>query len=279
MNNNGHFQTLGLYPKYSHNEERGNEVWAFKYNNREVRMYKTVDMEAEEDVWYMDFTDFTEAAGLTGVFPVNLYNRIPIRFKSIQLCGNSDGNDFPRNYDQREAVNVKGFDYIFDDNTKGIEELDMIREYMQKINVIPKTAPTIFECSLSIDEKDREKFNKLFNFPTMMEMLVEEYKPGKKNSLNIKDMLEFLNKIEKKDKKKKKNNCECRERMVDAPAPEAKPDDNFGITITFTKQELRALQLYMTKGLCPFLGDRHQLQNNLAGATAKIHDAYQGMPK
>ena len=289
--NNGHFQTLGLYPKYNHSEERGNEVWAFKYNDKEVRIYKTIDMEMEEDVWYMDFTDFTEAAGLKGVFPINLYNRIPIRFKSIQLCGNSDDNDFPHNYDQREAVNIKGFNYIFDDNTKGIEELDMIREYMQKINVIPKMASTIFECSLSVDEKDSEKFNKLFSFPAIMEMLVEEYKPGKKNNLNIKDMLEFINEIEKKDmlefineiekkdKKKKKNNCECRERMVDAPAPAAKPDDNFGITITFTKHELRALYLYMTKGLCPFLGDRHQLQNNLAGATAKIHDAYQGMQK
>lgn len=288
MNNNGHFQTLGLYPKYKYNEERGNEVWAFKYNNKEVRMYKTVDMEAEEDVWYIDFTDFTEAAGLKGVFPINLYNRIPIRFKSIQLCGNSDEhNSYPHNYDQREAVNTKGYEYIFDENTNGIEEMDMIRDFMQEIHVIPKKeAPTVVEMTCEIDEKDYEQWKKLFSldkvsFPTVMEMLVKEYKPGKKN-LNNKDFNEILEEInKKKDKKDKKGNCKhkdkCKSRMCDMRV-EAKPEDNFGITITFTKKELRALYLYMTKGLCPFLGDRNQIQNALAGASAKIHEAYQGMP-
>lgn len=277
MNNN---QTLGLYQKYSHNEERGNEVWAFKYNNKEIRMYKTVDMEAEEDVWYIDFTDFTEAAGLTGVFPINLYNRIPIRFKSIQLYGNSDDHDFPHNYNQREAVDTKGLNYIFNDNTEGIEEIDMIKQYMESLHILPRlnrrAAPTFCGITCTYNEKNKAKIDKLlspdienFNklkvslgmdkvyFPTLKEIMEEEYNK----------------------EKNKRDRCKSKERRYNAPAPEAKPDDNFGITITFTKQELRALQLYMTKGLCPFLGDRHQLQNNLAGAAAKIHDAYHGMPK
>lgn len=275
MSNN---QTLGLYQKYSHSEERGNEVWAFKYNNVEIRMYKATDMETEEDVWYMDFTDFVEAIRLQGVFPINLYNRIPIRFKSIQLCGNSDDHDFPHNYDQREAVNTKGFRYIFNDNTEGIEEIDMIRQHMESLHILPrfngKAAPTFCKITCTYDEKDKAEIDKLFS-PDIED--ISKLKVGLNiDKIRFHTLKEIMEGEYNKEKNKKNKYKECR---YNASAPEAKPDDNFEISIAFTRHELRALYLYMTKGLCPFLGDKRQLQGNLAGATAKIHDAYQRMPK
>ena len=269
----------GVYLMYEHSEERGNEVWAFDYKEKTVRLYKTTDPETEEDVWYMDFTDFTEAAGLKGVFPINLYNRIPIRFKSIQLCG-KQSITFPVEYDQREAVNTKGYNYIFDDNTKGIEEIDMIKEYMESIHVLPKEeAPTICKFTCKLDEKDAKEFEKLFSpsfkdlkdfdklkvslgidkvtFPTLMEMLVKEYN-------------EPINNTDKK--KDKETKCNCKGHTKE---PRLDGQDNFGVTITFTKDEIIALNRYLTNGVTQILGNKGR-RATLSSAISKIFEAKMG---
>lgn len=241
-------ETSNLYLKYEDSKERGNTIYSFSYNGQNIHMYREIDPDTKKDVWYLDFNDFTDALDLSSTAAITIWRRIPIRYKTLQLYG-AHGTD----YDQREAVNLDCWEYIFNTGTEGIPELDQIKKHMEILCIVPQSKKT--ETVKEGATKVKGAFNKLFN-----DAILEEFKQMREaiglDQITFPDMLEKLSAVYGERKKQE----------VPRHA-----DDLY--TVPFTKEELHALFLFITRGIMPFLNDSKML-GNMNSAGEKVHIKY-----
>ena len=255
-----------IHLMYGFNEKRDNEVWSFDYNGKPVRMYKEFTG-ADKDKWFLDYHDFAEATNLQGLLTTYIYNHIPLRYKSIQLFG-KDQEDL-QEFDQRDTISTEGFPYLFNDFAMEIKEVEMFYKELQRLNIAPvaideimcpKPDGTIFSAEIKMNDEDMKAFNEIFNLSTDK---IANFK-------NLENLLDKIIKEKLAENLKKKKDNELKEKS------KGKVRDNFGCTITFTKQELTYLQRFVLKGITPFLCNQ-EARHHLCAAFAKIHEAYQGI--
>lgn len=242
-------ETSNLYLKYEASEERGNTVYSFQYNGQNIHMYREIDPDTKKDVWYLDFNDFTDALDLSSTAAITIWKRIPIRYKTLQLYG-AHGTD----YDQREAVNLDCWEYIFNTDTEGIPELDQIKKHMEVLHIVPKS-----EKKEPVKEgatKIKGSFDKLFDEDTL-----EEFK--RMQEIIGMGQITFPSLLEKLA-------CACGESRRQETH---KKQTEELYSVPFTKKELHALYLFITRGIMPFLTDPKMLEN-MNSAGAKIHIKY-----
>ena len=234
-------ETSNLYLKYEDSKERGNTIYSFSYNGQNIHMYEEIDPDTKDSVWYLDFNDFADALDLSSTAAITIWRRIPIRYKTLQLYG-APGTD----YDQREAVNLDCWEYIFNTGTEGIPELDQIKKHMEILCIVPQSKKT--EQVKEGATKVKSAFNEFFN-----DAILEEFKQMRKaiglDQITFPDVLEKLSAVHK-------------EQEV--------PRHADGLyTVPFTKKELHALYLFITQGISPFLADTKMMEP-MSQATSKI---------
>lgn len=255
-------KTQNLYLEYEASQERDNTIYSFGYKGKTIRLYKEVDPDTHKDVWFLDFDDFTEATNLNNMVRIYLWKKIPMMYKTLVLYG-AHGTD----YDQREAVDLKSWEYIFSQSTEGLPELDAIKTHMETLGIVPDVEEPVKEEPVKEGAtKMQDNFDKLFDADALEE-LEKMHKALGIDQVMFPSLLKQLKKLaasyeecvgmDSKEKKEKK--------------PEREYQDSYAIP--FTKKELHALYLYIVQGISPFLADPKMMEH-MSQATSKICAQY-----